>query len=100
MGETLELAAPRIQDSPGMANTNDMVDIAKRELKKLVRQYTRSISEPKEGMIGKDRLDAYIACMKDAFVAHTRQCLVAMHDLDPLAKQDGPKDGKQTEEVW
>jgi hypothetical protein len=49
--------------TPSMRNTNNMVDVAQREFKQLVRHDTRSIAEAKQRVIGEDGPQTHRTCM-------------------------------------
>lgn len=74
-----------------MAHAYNMINIAQRELQKLVGENRSRISEAKQGMICKHRPQSHRPRMQDSLVAETTQTGVPMHNLDLLTNHDIPK---------
>ena len=69
----------------GVADADDVVDVAQRELEQLVHQDAGGVREAEELVVGEARRDAHRARVKDRLVREVRECLVAVHDVDALA---------------
>ena len=72
-----------------------MIDIAQRELQKLVRQDTGGICEAEKRMIGKHGAQAHGPRMQYRFLAEIAQTTVTMHNLDLLTNDNVSKDGEE-----
>lgn len=81
-----------------MADTDDMVDVAQRELQKLVRQDAGSVCKPEKRVVREDGAQAHCPSMKDAFVAQTTEAGMAVHNLYLLSYDDIPEDWEEGED--
>ena len=79
-----------------MTNAYDMPHITQAKLQQLVCQYTRRIAEPKQTVIGKHSDQSHRPRMQKSFVTKITEGCVTMNDLNVLANEDLPQDGKGT----
>lgn len=78
-----------------MTDTNDMIHIAQSKFKKLIRQNTCSIREPKKRMIRKHRPQPHSPSMQYGLMTQTAQACMPMHDFDLLSEYNIPKYRKE-----
>lgn len=81
-----------------MADADDMINVAQRELEQLVGQNTRSIGEAKKAVVSKDGPQAHRARMQYSLVAEAAETSMSMHNLNAFADYDITKDGKKGED--
>ena len=81
-----------------MTNSDDMINIAQRELQKLIGQDTSSICKSKERMIGKDRPQTHRPRMKNRLMTHTAKTSMAMYNLNLFSDDDITEDRKKGED--
>jgi hypothetical protein len=77
-----------------MAHTDTMIAIAQRELEKLVRKDTASVLEPEQTMIRHHRPQPHGPRMLYTLITQIAATSMAVDNLDLLADDDVPEDGK------
>ena len=71
-----------------MADTNNMIHIAKRKFEQLVRQDTSSVRKAKQGMVREHRPQTHCSRMKNGFMTQAAKACMSMDYLYLLSKDD------------
>jgi hypothetical protein len=86
------------QHAPGMADADDMVDVAESKLEKLVCKDAPRVGEAKQAVIREDGPQAHGPRMQYGLMAQGTKTGMAVHNLNLLADADVAKDGEEGED--
>lgn len=82
----------------GVADADDMVDVAEGELEQLVGEDAGGVGKAKERVVGEDGAQAHGARMQDGLVAQVAEAAVAVDDVDLLADDNVAEHGEEGED--